>query len=604
MKDHPTPRSRVIRARRSIIAVGVIALALAALATTAAARSGSSGSKADTPQRGGTLKLLGTSDIFNLDTVSGYYTVSYLIERAFTRQLVSYKSPASFPDSIKLVPDVATSVPTPGHGISADGKTYTLTIRPGVMWNSSPPRQVTADDFVREFKTLCNPASPVGAPGYFTSTILGMKAYCAGFAKVKPTVAAIQAYISGNALAGVSAPNPTTVVFKLTQPAPDFLNILAMPFSSARPVEYDAYVPDSADMRQHTLSDGPYEISSYVPTKSFTFVRNPAWQQSSDPIRHDYVDGMQVTEGLSAQSVQQQIQAGTADMEWDLPGPPPQDLPALIQAHDKRLIIGPAGPYDVALYYYLTLNMYAGPLKNKLVREAVATAVNKQSVVQITGGPKLSTVSNQMVLPGNVGYIKGYNAFPANKGTGNAAAARALLKKAGFPNGVTLKFLTSTNDPAPRINQAIQASLNAAGFKVKIVPVTQSDFYGKYLYQPSTAKRDVWDLATPGWIPDWFGNNGRTVLQPLFTSPGPGSSDFSGYNSPVTTGLINKALAAKTPAQATSFWQKANKQIETDVPAVSLNASKAVIYVSSRVQGCNFWWDDLSCDVTNIWLKQ
>jgi hypothetical protein len=40
------------------------------------------------------------------------------------------------------------------------------------------------------------------------------------------------------------------------------------------------------------------------------------------------------------------------------------------------------------------------------------------------------------------------------------------------------------------------------------------------------------------------------------------------------------------------------------VAAISLNASKAPIYVSNRVQNCNWWWDDLSCDVTNIWLKQ
>jgi ABC-type transport system substrate-binding protein len=275
-----------------------------------------------------------------------------------------------------------------------------------------------------------------------------------------------------------------------------------------------------------------------------------------------------------------------------------------MKAHDKRLIIGPSGPYDVALFYYLALNQYAGPLKNKLVREAVATAVDKQSVVQITGGPAISTVSNQMVLPGNVGYVNGYNATPANKGTGNAAASKALLKKAGYPNGLSLKLIASTNDPVPRIAQSIQSSLNAGGFKITIVPVTMSDFYGKYMYVPSTAKRRVWDIAIPGWIPDWFGNNGRTVLQPLFTKPAPGSSDFGGYNNPTTNTLIQKALTAKTPAAAAKLWTQVNIGIDKNVASVSLNASKVAIYHSSRVQGCNFWWDDLTCDVTNIWLKQ
>ena len=78
---------------------------------------------------------------------------------------------------------------------------------------------------------------------------------------------------------------------------------------------------------------------------------------------------------------------------------------------------------------------------------------------------------------------------------------------------------------------------------------------------PSTAKRGVWDIAPPGWIPDWFGNNGRSVIQPLFTKPAPGSSDYGGYNSPVTNGFVDKALTAKSPAQAAADWRKASAQL-------------------------------------------
>ena len=60
-------------------------------------------------------------------------------------------------------------------------------------------------DFVREFKLLCNPVSPTGAPGYFTSTILGMNGYCDGFAKVKGTAAAIARYVDSHRLPGVVA---------------------------------------------------------------------------------------------------------------------------------------------------------------------------------------------------------------------------------------------------------------------------------------------------------------------------------------------------------------------------------------------------------------
>ena len=276
------PEGRRATARRSMLALalGGLVVVAAGAATTAGGRQ-----QAAAPKKGGTLKLLGSSDIFNLDPVSAYYTVSTLLGRMFTRQLVSYANAPSFIASRRSSPTSRPRCRRRGNGISADGKTYTFHLRKGVMWNTSPPRQVTAGDFVREFKVLCNPASPVGAPGYYTSTIVGMAAYCAAIGKVKPTAAAISGYANGHPLAGVVAKDDLTLVFKLVKPAPDFLNILAMGFASARPVEYDQYVPDSAPLRQHTLSDGPYEITKYTPTKSFVLKRNPAWKASTDPLR-------------------------------------------------------------------------------------------------------------------------------------------------------------------------------------------------------------------------------------------------------------------------------------------------------------------------------
>jgi ABC-type transport system substrate-binding protein len=595
-------KGRADRGRKGLVvaAAVLVALSLAGLA----AASGRGGAKENAPARGGTLKMLGQSDIFNLDTTSGYYTVYNVLLRAFARQLVSYPNAPSFLEQIKLKPDIATAVPTKANGgISADGKTYTLHIKPGVKWNTSPPRQVTAGDFVREFKLLCNPASPTGAPGYYESTIVGMDGYCKGFAKVKPTAPAIAAYVNGHKLPGVVAKNDLTIVFRLQNPAPDFPNILAMGFSSARPVEYMKYVPDSAEFRQHTISNGPYQITKYVPGKSFTLDRNPAWEPKTDSLRRAYVDHMQVTEGLTQDSVQQQIQAGTGDMDWDVV-PPAQNLPSLIASKDKRLIIGPSGPYYVALNTYMAMNEYAGPMKNKLVRQAAQYALNKNAIVQIFGGPRIATAANQVVLPGNVGYIENYNPYPNKNGNGDPEKSKALLAKAGYPNGVSVKLLYQTTDPAPRVAQSMQASLQKGGFKVKLVPTTGADFYGKYMLVTSTAQKQAWHIAAPGWIPDWFGNNGRSVIQPLFTHRGNGSSNYSGYDSPITNRLVDQALTATSPAAAEALWQKANAQIMRDSVVVPIEFQKFTAYVSSRLKGCVFWFFTINCDPTNVWLTE
>lgn len=591
-------RTRIVLLSSLVCALGLVAgCGHGAVSTNSSAPAGQ-------PQRGGTLKVLGQSDIFNLDPVSAYYTVSNMLNRAFARQLFSYDSAGSFDSQLTIQPDVASVVPsTANGGITDGGKTMTIQLRGDVKWNTSPARAVTAGDFVREFKMLCNPVSPTGATGYFTATIEGMADYCAAFAKAPATIAGIKAFVDGHDLAGVKATDDKTLVFRLVNPSADFLNILSQGFTSARPVEYLSYLPDSAKLRANTVSDGPYQITSYTATKSMVLKRNQAWTQASDPLRHGYVDQIEVTEGLTADSVQQQLQAGTGDMEWDVT-PPTQNLPALQAQKDNKLIIGPAGNNYVDLGTYLTMNQYSGPMKNKLVRQAVAYAINKNAIVQILGGPAVAATTSQVILPGSVGYVAGFDPYPNNNGAGDPTKAKSLLASAGYPNGVALKLLYSTTDPMPRIAQAIQASLAPAGFKVQLVPATQSDFYGKYLENPSTAKSGAWDLAPPGWIPDWFGNNGRSTIVPLLTAPGPGSNDFGGYTSSAMESLVTQALTAATPAAAATAWSQANQHAINDAAIVPINVQKWPIYHSAALQGCNFFWYSLNCDLPNVWLKK
>ena len=149
----------------------------------------------------------------------------------------------------------------------------------------------------------------------------------------------------------------------------------------------------------------------------------------------------------------------------------------------------------------------------------------------------------------------------------------------------------------------MQSSLASAGFKVTLVPTTQSDFYGKYLEDPTTGKADKWDIALPGWVPDWFGNDGRSTVQPLLTSPGPGSNDFGGYTSAAVNADIAKALAAASQSVAGAVVGQGRRTGHVRRRDVPINDYKWPVFHSSRVHGCNFWVDDLNCDPTNVWLS-
>ncbi|HEY1824423.1 MAG TPA: ABC transporter substrate-binding protein [Acidimicrobiales bacterium] len=572
---------------------------LALVATGVAPTAGASSS-----HKGGTLNLVGQGDVDHLDTSSIYSGTTYTIERAYTRQLVTYPATGTTSMPTNLVADIATTVPSLANGgITNGGKTYTYHIKSGVDWNTSPARQVTGADEVRGIELLCNPASPTGAPGYYESTIVGFTAYCNSFLKVKPTAAAIKAYVTSHTLAGVSA-SGTTVTFHLLQPATDFNDIMSLPFSSPAPVEYLKYVPDSAQFRQHTLSDGPYEIQTYKANTSIILVRNPAWKASTDSVRKAYVNKIVVTEGETSTSVQQQIQAGTADMEWDT-NVPNQDLPSLVSAKNSGLDIYDAGSLDP----YLVFNFQSpneGHATSKLgVRQAVEYAIDKAGVIQVNGGSTLNAVQNQVITPGSVGY-QAFNLYPSASSQGNPTKAKSLLKSAGFAKGVTLKLYYDNDDPDPAIAQVIQSSLAKAHITVQLHEVPVDNLYGNYITTPSEAKSGVWDMALVDWGPDWFGNNGRTTIQPLLDGATyqAGSSDYGDYNSASENSLINAALAASSATQSASDWAKADKQAMQDAAIVPIDIHKHAVFHSSNV---HHWFIDPYSrvgDVTNVWLSK
>jgi peptide/nickel transport system substrate-binding protein len=129
------------------------------------------GDQAGPAVRGGTLKVVGGSDVDHLWPTSAYITGSMWLADTFARQLVMYPPDTDYASKTSVVADLARELPTRSNGgISADGLVYTFHLRDGVRWNASPPRAVTAYDFVRAFKLFCNPVSPVGAPRYYTST--------------------------------------------------------------------------------------------------------------------------------------------------------------------------------------------------------------------------------------------------------------------------------------------------------------------------------------------------------------------------------------------------------------------------------------------------
>jgi peptide/nickel transport system substrate-binding protein len=597
----------------------VAGMSLAACGGSSSSNSTTSSGK---PVYGGTLHIVAASGPDHIDTVPAYYTADYQLERAYTRQLLAYPTvPATSTSSPGWTqtttpqPDIATEVPTTANGgVTNGGKTYTFHIKAGVDWNSSPARPVTAADFIREFKAFCNPVSPVGNPGYYESTIAGLTSYCNaetaffGNKSNAPTAANIAAFQNSHNISGLSAPSATTLQITLTSPASDFLYMMAMPFSSARPVEYDGYVPNSLQLDQHTLSDGPYAITSYLPGKSITLAKNSAWKASTDTLRHAYVSTILLTEGVTSAATQiADMQAGTQDLINDTPLNPPS-IPAMLSSKPANFQVWPWSSTQPYIVFNLRSPNSGGAAQKLLVRQAVEYGLDKSAVIKAFGGPAVAQVINTVIPPGNVGYVN-YNLYPDNSGQGNVAMCKSDLSKAGYPNGLSLTYTYQNDSTNSRAFAAIQASLKNCNINLNGKPEPGSSFYVDLGNAPENNKAGTWDLGQANWIPDWFGNNGRTIIQALFQGPNcvVNTVNYGCYNNATVNSLITQAEAATSLTTAGNDWHAADMQIMKDAAIVPMASQNFPSYASSRVKAAGastavFAPNIGQTDITNVWL--
>jgi peptide/nickel transport system substrate-binding protein len=272
--------------------------------------------------KGGTLNILGGDDVDYLDPNVTYYSAGYAVARLYSRQL--FTNPADPATSTTAVPDLADSIPTIGNGgISPDGKTYTITVRQGAQWNTSPPRPVTAADVVVGIKRTCNPTVPFSGLSNYKNLIVGFAEFCDEFAKVAQDVQSFKRFIQAARLSGVVAIDDRTVVFTLNSPATYFVNMLTLPAMSPAPVELLDYMPGSTEIGQNMIADGPYKIDRYEPAKRIELSRNPAWNAASDAVRGAFVDKIVIDQTLTQEIVQQLLQAGSAaaDLQFDVSTP-------------------------------------------------------------------------------------------------------------------------------------------------------------------------------------------------------------------------------------------------------------------------------------------
>lgn len=557
-----------------------LASALVVVAAAVVAAAPVSGGTNASPVKGGTLRITNGDDVDFLDTADAYSPVAWALERAYARTLYAYQSSTDAKVAGTPAPDLAAGPPK----ITGNGTVYTFTLKKNVRWSPPVNRAVKAQDFVYALQRMFDKKTPSSGQPY-ALLIAGAEAFGKGKAKT---------------ISGIRALDDSTLQIRLVKPAGDFLSILSMGFFAPVPVEVASKYTVGSAYSKHVAALGPYMLESYQPGKSITFVRNPNWSASTDRLRKAWVDRIEVTEGATAEAATQAIQRGDADMSLNL-DPPVASLGQLSTdpAAKDRFTTRPNGCVE---YMPLNMNPKAGAISKLLVRQAINYALDRDSLRRTRGGRIAGDLTSQILPPTQFGYRK-YDLYPSKDSRGDVEKAKALLAKAGYPDGLTLNYVGSSTGYGPAFTTAVQASLARVGIKLNIKTYQGFSVYYESLLFP--AKRMEHQIADAEWCPDYPGDGARSFFLPLFYSKSimaAANNNMAEYANPQVDRMIERALAEPVAAKRAKMWETLDRRIMRDAPwAPWLVASQPFVW-SERLQNWTYSPWHHNTDITNVWI--
>ena len=420
--------------------MAIVGASLLVAASASGGTTASSAASQSTAQKGGTFRILNTSDFDHLDPALAYFTHSWNWMGATQLRMYWYPYVAGAA-SERLAPMAAQGMPR----VSNNGKTYTITIKQGFKFSNG--QNVTARSFVDSFNRFANPR---------------MQSTGVAFLDI---VQGAQAVIDGKArtISGVRAQGNKFVV-RLTKPSPDFLARLTMPFMQAIDTNLARQI-DANGINQYA-SCGPYYFSSRTPGRSITMKRNPHYKGG----RAANVDTIQVNVGNDIAVQYQNVERGSSD--YASTGIPPTEWKNVVNKYGLNKKDGRVQVRPLLDVMYVAMN-HARPMfkDNPGLAKAVNWAVDRQAF-SAQGGYLYGKRTGQILPPGMLGY-KPQGIYPLRI-TGNTNKQARKLAEGNLRGGKAVLW-SSNSGIAPLQAQLIQYNLKQIGLdaEIRLLPRAQ-----------------------------------------------------------------------------------------------------------------------------------
>ena len=387
---------------------------------------------------------------------------------------------------------------------SSTSNTVTLHLRPGVVFSNG---------------------DPVDANAIKTSLL---------YMRMSPLLTTL------SAISTIDVVDPLTLVLNLSNPIPGDV-IQALYHTDGTIVDPSTISTDATK----PVGAGPFVLSSYQQGSSINLVANPKYWNKGQ-YKLGGIDFVQV--GLGPQTVGA-LESGAVDMATLEPNEVAQ-----VEAQ-PNLGVAVGQSYD---YFDLQMRQNTGPFTNAKVRAALEYAVDRNALNH--------TVNDGLGEPAYQpfpSWSPGYNTSVGSKYTYQPAKAKAMLKAAGYPNGISFTLVVPSGDASlGQISLIIQQQAQAAGFTVNLQQVDPADLLTD-VYIKGQGDAVLTDQLSNG--PD-LANNFEDEFLPIGFL-----TQHFGTANPQLAPYIKQALYYVTAQQQAPYMQKAGAlamAIGAEVPLV------------------------------------
>ena len=517
------------------VAVGAISMGLAACGGSYDKSSGDGGGS-PAQKGGGPLKVNVAVAPGTLDPASGCGNNDLTLIGNLYSRLTQYGSKPGPDGTTEVDPGKIEPYAAESWTISKDGKTYTFKLRPGMKFPSGKPVDAQAVKYSFERTLKMN-----GCGGYFLQDGL-----------LAPAL-----------IKSIVAKDPTTVVFKLSQPDPNALQAWAQPAASivdASVVDANGGVKkDSVNqyMASHAAGAGAYLLDSYEPNKSAVLKANPDYVGPNEPASQE----IRITFVNSDPTLLLQAKSGDADVTIGLSK---QSVKSLENAKGVRVVAN-----DSPLSEQIGLPNTKAPFDNKTFREALAYALPYQQIVDKAafGYGRLFSGPLQPIFPE---YDPKIGAPPKY----DPAKAKQLVQQSGVKTPVTVEMVVQEGNSADQqIATIAQGEWRKLGVNVKIRNLPASEYITgvqQHKYQ-SYVRLDGPGVIDPGYY------LGYDLLCKI-------PFNLSEICIPQADKLLAQARNETDDAKRKALYDQISRLWLADWPKIHVYGDKQVTVLSDRVK--------------------